>query len=108
MIESGRRNRDRFHGELFVAYIDRPDFSPEERATLETNLALGRQLGAQIEPLDGEDAVDTIMRFARARGITQIFVGRNAQENWWDRIWGGDVDRLIREAEGIDVRVFPR
>lgn len=107
MIESGRRNRDRFHGELIVAYVNRPDLLPEERARLESNLALARQLGAQIEPLDGEDPVETIMRFARARGITQIFVGRAAQENWWERLSGGDVDRLIREAEGIDVRVFP-
>jgi two-component system, OmpR family, sensor histidine kinase KdpD len=107
MIESGCRNADRFHGELFVVYLDHPDLAPEERARLESSLALARRLGAQVEPLDGEDPVETIMRFARARGITQIFVARSAREDWWSRLWGGDVDRLIRSAEGIDVRVFP-
>lgn len=107
MIESGRRNAERFHGELFVAYLDDPQMTPEERAALEASLGLARQLGAQVAPLDGEDAVETIMRFAGARGITQIFVGRSARENWWERLWGNDEDRLIRHAEGIDVRVFP-
>ena len=108
MIRSGRRNADRFHGELVVAYVNNPSLTPEERQRIEASLEVARQLGAEIEPLDGEDPIETIMEFARARGITQIFVARGGQENWWDRWWGSEIDRLIREAEGIDVRVFPR
>ena len=107
MIRSGQRNADRFHGELFVAHVNDPSLPPEERQPLEASLELGRQLGAQVEPLDGEDPIETIMEFARARGITQIFVARGGQENWWDRLWGSEIDRLIQQAEGIDVRVFP-
>lgn len=107
ILESGRRNADRFHGELIVVYHDDPDLGAEERATQEANLALAKRMGARIEPLNEEDAVDAIMRFARQHGVTQIFVGRRPRESWWDRRWGNQVDRLIREAEGIDVRVFP-
>ncbi len=107
MIQSGRRNADRFHGELFVAYVKEPELTPEEQTTLEANLTLARQLNAHIELLEGEDTIDTIMEFARAHGITQVFIGHSAHENWWHRLWGSAVDRLIREAEGIDVRVFP-
>ena len=107
MIESGRRNADRFHGELFVAYVNEPDLNSAEREILETNLAVARQLNAHIELLDGEDPIDTIMNFARAHGITQIFIGHSSHESWWHRLRGSFVDRLIREAEGIDVRVFP-
>jgi two-component system, OmpR family, sensor histidine kinase KdpD len=107
MIESGRRNAERFHGELFVAYLDRPDLTPIARSVLVANLAIARQNGAQIEALDGEDTVETIMRFARAHGITQIFIEQSPKLSWLDRILGSEVDDLIRKAEGIDVRVFP-
>jgi two-component system sensor histidine kinase KdpD len=107
MIKSGRRNADRFHGELIVAYLDRHDLPPEARQVLDRNLDLARKYDAQIESLDGEDAVETLMNFARTRGITQIFVKQNPKMGWLDRLWGSGVDKIIREAEGIDVRVFP-
>jgi two-component system sensor histidine kinase KdpD len=107
MIASGRRNADRFHGELFVAYVNRPDFTPEEQTMLEKNLAQARAANARIEALDGEDPADTIMQFARSHGVTQIFLANKLSHNWWDRIFGQPVDHLIRAAENIDVRVFP-
>jgi two-component system, OmpR family, sensor histidine kinase KdpD len=108
ILESGRRNADRFQGELFVAHLHNPDLRAEERTKLDANLALAFQLDARVEALEGENAIDAVMSFARAHCITQIFVGRSPRESWWDRRWGSDVDRLIRQAEGIDVRVFPR
>jgi two-component system sensor histidine kinase KdpD len=107
MIESGARNADRFHGELFVVYVNEPDLAAAERETLDANLAVALRLNAHIQLLDGEDAIDTIMEFARAHGITQIFVGHSSHETWWHRLRGSFVDRLFRAAEGIDVRVFP-
>ncbi|HVN77914.1 MAG TPA: hypothetical protein VMW38_02855 [Terriglobia bacterium] len=107
MIESGRRNADRFHGELFVAFLSDPDLSSDDKSALETNLTVARQLNAHIEPLEAEDPVKALMDFAHSHGITQIFIGHSAHENWWQRLWGSFVGRLIREAEGIDVRIFP-
>ena len=106
MIASGRRNAERFHGELFVGYINRPDMTPEDRAALEKNLAQAK--AAQIEALDGEDPVDTIMAFARGHGITQIFLANRKHESLWARLFGSPLDQLIREAETIDIRVFPQ
>jgi two-component system sensor histidine kinase KdpD len=107
MIASGVRNRDRFHGELIVAYVNRPEWSPEQRAKVMAGLHLAEENGAEVVELDGEDAVDTVLRLARQRGITQIYVGQRGRESWWERIFGTDVDRLIRGAEGFDLRVFP-
>ena len=107
MIASGRRNADRFHGELFVSYINRPDITPEERSVLERNLEEARAVNARIEALDGEDATDAIMEFARTHGITQIFMANRMNTSWWDRIFGRPLDHLVRAAENIDVRVFP-
>jgi two-component system sensor histidine kinase KdpD len=107
MLESGARNRDRFHGELITVHLNRPEWSPEQRHAVQEGLTASRAKGAEIVELDGEDAVDTILRFARLRGITQIYVGHRSRDSWWERAFGSDLDRLIRSAEGIDVRVFP-
>jgi two-component system, OmpR family, sensor histidine kinase KdpD len=107
MIESGRRNADRFHGELIVAYVRQPHLRPEDQASLDAHLAFAREAKAQIEVLDGEEAVEAILDFARERGVTQIFVGHSLQKGWLRRLRGSHVDRIIRGAGGMDVRVFP-
>lgn len=107
MMASGKRNADRFQGELFVVYASQPDLAPAEQDMIHKNLAYAQDASAQIEPLDAEDHVDAVMRFAKARGITQIFVGRGRRESFWERIRGSVVDRLIQAAAGIDIRVFP-
>jgi two-component system sensor histidine kinase KdpD len=107
MIESGVRNRDRFHGELIATYVNRPDWSPEQRKKINAALKLAREKGAEVVELDGEDPVEIVLRYARQRGITQIFAGHRERERWWERLFGSNLDRLIRQAEGIDVRVFP-
>ena len=108
MIASGRRNADRFHGELLVAYLAQPDLTADEQAALEVNLTQARAAHAHIEALDGEDEVDTVLQFARSRGITQIFVANRRRDDWRERIFGGPLERLILTAENMDVRVFPQ
>jgi two-component system sensor histidine kinase KdpD len=107
MLASGKRNAERFHGELFTVYVRHDRLAAKDESSLEEQLATARCLGAEVEALDGDDTVETLMDFARAHRITQIFVGRSSRGNWWDRFLGGPLDRLIRAAEGIDVRVFP-
>ncbi|HEY3939030.1 MAG TPA: universal stress protein [Bryobacteraceae bacterium] len=107
MLESGARNRDRFHGELITAHLNRPEWSPEQRKHVQEGVELAKQKGSETVELDGEDAADTLLRFARQRGITQIYVGHKGRDSWWERAFGSEVDRIIRAADGIDVRVFP-
>jgi two-component system sensor histidine kinase KdpD len=108
ILESGRRNADRFHGELYVAYVRQVNLSPQDQAALEKNLAIARDLNANIQVLEGSDAVRALMNFARENGITQIFIGHSMRRGWWHRLRGNPVERLIDLAEGIDVRVFPQ
>ena len=107
MIASGRRNAERFHGELLVVYVTEPDLTPQDHVALEANLSLARKLNAQVHVLEGKEPIHAVMELARQHGITQIFIGHSSHEHWWHRVRGSFVDRLIRDAEGIDVRVFP-
>jgi two-component system sensor histidine kinase KdpD len=108
MLASGRRNVDRFHGELFAIYVMQRNLTPDDRLALERNVTLARAQQAHVETLEGKDAVKTILEYAHERGITQIFVGHNLRRGWRNRLGGTPLDRLIRDAEGIDVRVFPQ
>jgi two-component system sensor histidine kinase KdpD len=107
MLASGRRNADRFHGELFAVYVNQANLTDEDRMALERNVMLAKAQDAHVETLEAKDPVRAILEYARARGITQVFVGHNLQSSWASRITGTLLDRLIAEADGIDVRVFP-
>lgn len=108
MIGRGRRQADRFHGDLFVVYVEQAGLSESDRATLERNLAAARDVEARIEVLHGEDVVDAILVFARREAITQIFVGHSQRSGFWQRFQANPVERLILESGNIDVRVFPQ
>ena len=108
MIETAQVIAQRFHGDFIVAYVDQPEISKADQASLEEKLEMARAAGASIEILDGENPVDAILAFAHSRGITQLFIGHSQRSGLWARMWGNPVDRLIRQAKGMDVRVFPQ
>lgn len=107
MLASGRRNADRFHGELFAIYVNQPNLTPEDRSALARNVMLARAQEAHVDILEGKDPIGAILEYARTNGITQLFVGHNLRKGWRTRLTGSLLDRLIDEAEGLDVRVFP-
>lgn len=108
MIEAARTIAERFHGELIVAYVHQPELSPEDQAALDRKLVVAGAAGARIEILDGEDPVQTLLEFAKSRGITQLFIGHSQRSGMWSRLWGNPVEKLIRRSQGMDVHVFPQ
>jgi two-component system, OmpR family, sensor histidine kinase KdpD len=107
MLRSGRRNADRFHGNLLVCYVRQSGLSAKDQATMDANLALAIQLEADVHVLEGSDPIGAIIRFAREQRVTQIFVGHSAPDRWKEMWSRSPVDRLIRAATDIDVRIFP-
>ena len=107
MVASARRIAERFHADLFAAYVEQPDLRPKDQAALEQSLALAREAGAQVAILEDENFTQALVRFAREHRVTQIFVGHSLRRDRWHEFAGGPLDRLIREAEGMDVHVFP-
>jgi two-component system sensor histidine kinase KdpD len=107
MIESGKRNKERFQGELYAVYVCEPGRSKRERATIRRYFDAAKEAGAATEILESDEPISAIVDFARQQRITQIFIGHSAHNSWRDRLFGDPVLRLIRAAEGIDVRVFP-
>lgn len=107
MIHRARRQADRFHGDLYVVYVQQDNLNEADERLIRGNLDYAREAKARVELLSGEDAIETILKFAAAHGITQIFVGHSNQTGWSSRLRANPVERLILEADGIDVRIFP-
>jgi two-component system sensor histidine kinase KdpD len=108
MVETARILAERFHGELIAAYVRQPNISVADQASLDEKLNVARAAGATIEILEGEEPVEAILDFAKARGITQLFIGHSQQSGMKSRIMGNPVEKLIRRSRGMDVRVFPQ
>jgi two-component system sensor histidine kinase KdpD len=107
IVASGKRNAERFHGDLYAVYVRNENLSAAEEAQLARNLEIAHAAGARVEVLDQEDPVEAILEFARAKGVTQIFLGHSSRTNWWQKLTGSSLNKLIRQAEGFDVRLFP-
>lgn len=108
MLESGRRNADRFQGEFYAVYMQQSGRREQTENLLQQNLEYARKLGADVEMLSGTDAARAILDFAIQHGITQIFVGHSsASPGAWGKLSGDLAVRLIRATEGIDVIVYP-
>ena len=108
MIDSGRRNADRFKGELYVLYVRQSGLSLEDQAALDRNLAIAVERGGIVSIVENDDPVQGVIHFAREHGITQIFIGHSIQQGWLQSFKKSVVERLIELAEGIDVRLFPQ
>ena len=107
MVASGKRNADRFHCDLLAVYVRHQRLTAEEESQLSNNIRLAKIVGAQVQVLNEDDPIDAIIEFAQSKGVTQIFVGHSPRKKWWDRLSGSSLERLIRNANGLDVKVFP-
>src|SRR5262249_6109843 len=107
MMDTARIVAQRFHGELLVAYVEQSGLSPEDHSALDARLAVANAANVHVEILEGDDPADTILEFARSRGITQLFVG-HSQRGGLSRLKGSPTDKLIWEGHGMDVHVFPQ
>jgi two-component system sensor histidine kinase KdpD len=110
LLRKASRLADRLNAPWYAVYIQTPaeDITRTDAAThriLYKNLELAKQLGGTPMEFKGKDVVSTILAFAREYGIKVIVVGKS-QRPWYRRLLRGSIlDRLVREAEGLDVMI---
>ena len=71
---------------------------------MERHLRFARDLHIQTEVLYGRDVAKTIVDFARARGITQVFMGRPIPRGRWD-FQENVVERVVRMGKDVEITV---
>lgn len=77
-----------------------------EEKRLKQNMALARELGAELVTTVDEEVVAALIRVAQQKNVTQIVVGKSPPKSFWEALRGGSlVDRLIADSGGIDIYV---
>ncbi len=80
----------------------------EAQRRLEKNLALARELGAEVVVTHDDDVAGALVRVALQQNATQIVVGKSRSPRWRDALRGGNlVDQLLRQSGPIDIYVVP-
>lgn len=81
---------------------------PDAQRGLEQNLALARELGAEVVVTHDEDVAQALVRVAVQHHATQIVVGKSRSPRLLDWLRGGSlVNRLLRLGGSIDLYVVP-
>jgi two-component system sensor histidine kinase KdpD len=82
--------------------------APEAQRLLDTNLALARELGAEVAVTHDDDIAAALVRAALRHDATQIVVGKPREPRWLAWLRGGSlVDRLLQRCGNIDLYVVP-
>jgi two-component system sensor histidine kinase KdpD len=82
--------------------------TPEQQRLLDKNLALARELGAEVIHTHDDDVASALVRLALQHNATQIVVGKSRENRWLNFLRGGSlVDRLVAIGGAIDISVVP-
>ncbi len=93
---------------LAVAIEPEVPFAPEDQRQFDKNLALARELGAEVIFTRDHDLAGALLRVARENHVTQIVLGRSQGPRWKDLLKGGSLlDRLMRNGDAIDLHIIP-
>jgi two-component system, OmpR family, sensor histidine kinase KdpD len=93
---------------LAVFVTKSPDSShlaADERDNLQRHLNFARGLQIDTRILEGADAPETIVQFARLNGVTQIFLSREADARISARFRASLLERLVNLAHDMQVTI---
>ncbi len=107
MVRWTRRLADSFDCPWLAVHVERPEALAEPAETrLTQNLALARELGAEVITTSDTDVPRALLRVARENNVTQIVVGKPGARGIVDRIRGATfLQRLIAASGDIDINV---
>jgi two-component system sensor histidine kinase KdpD len=109
LVRAGRRLASRLRAEWLAVSIETPahaHLSEAERDRLAQMLRLAERLGGQAVTLSGQNVIEEVLAYARARNVSKIIVGKPGKPRWRDLLFGSLVDRLITRSGEIDVYVI--
>ncbi|MFJ9844365.1 DUF4118 domain-containing protein [Kitasatospora sp. NPDC101155] len=108
LIRRGARTATRVHGDLIGVHI-RPDdgTTTHEPPGLAAQRALLHELHGSYVEVNAGDVAGALVDFAHAESATQILLGPTSRSRPRELLSGSVINRVIRLAGPIDVRVLP-
>jgi two-component system sensor histidine kinase KdpD len=109
LIRRAKRAADFFHAECWaVAVSPGPGLEgvpPADREALEKHLNFARNLHLETRLLEGPDPAVEVVRFARDRGVTQIYLGREHDGHWSFSAGHDFIKQVVRLARDVEVTI---
>jgi two-component system sensor histidine kinase KdpD len=102
LIRRGKRVADYLHAECLAIHVA-PHSTRDE--AVERHMSFARNLRIQTHVVESEDVPRAIAGFARAQGITQIFMGRSQPRPFWKRFGGSVVQQVVRQARDMQITI---
>lgn len=80
LLRIGSRIAGRLAADWFAVYVETPReemgrINPADYAALQENISFAVEMGAQVIKLKGNRVADTLIEFARGKGITHVIFG---------------------------------
>ncbi len=107
MVRWTRRLADSLDARWMAVHVESSKvLSEADQERLNKNLALARELGAEVIATADEDIVRGVLRVARQHNATQIVAGKPARGGILNFFRGGwSLRRLVEESGDIDIHV---
>jgi two-component system sensor histidine kinase KdpD len=106
IIARAARMARRLDAELYVLYIDiGVDESEANQHSLESNLRLANDVGAQVVRMTSRSVAEPVAQFVRDKHITQVVFGRSAVKGWKRYLYLNTIHKFLRDAPPVDVHI---
>lgn len=107
LIRRAKRVSDFLEAECFAVAIQPSrnfsSLSEKEREAIDRHLNFARNLHIETRILEGEDTAVTLVEFARARRVTQIFLARPPGRRWFSWIRRNLVQNIVAFAKDMQI-----
>jgi two-component system sensor histidine kinase KdpD len=105
------RNAEALHAPWIAVYVEKMEshnFNESQKKSLQANLDLAEQLGAEIVTLNGDDVAAVVAEYAKLSGITNITIGKSRNKKLIKNLFEMDFeDRLICLLPNVEVHIIP-
>jgi two-component system, OmpR family, sensor histidine kinase KdpD len=109
MIRRAARMAARIEADLDVVYVATQDAGRPDSTGLARLRRVAAEVGAAWHAVDGDNAANGLVAYARSEHVSQIVVGSSQRSRWQETMGGGSivgrVSRLAAQA-GIDVHIL--
>jgi two-component system, OmpR family, sensor histidine kinase KdpD len=106
LVRAAARLAGSLKADWLAVYVETPKLQrlPDaiRKRTLDA-LRLASELGAETVTLQGEDAPQTLIAYARMRNVSKLVVGASSSSGWRAWMRRSTAEQLVRAARDIDV-----
>lgn len=113
LIRRGARRAKTYKCHWMVVNVDcthmlAPKPSPKDIKSLNENIALAKDLGAETITLKGKSVSNELVNFASSKYVTQIIIGHPNRSKLQTIIRGSTVYKLLKEVKEAEIHIIPQ